>query len=278
MTRMDLPADFTGKVALVVGGGRGIGSAVVEQFARRGATVVVADTDRLPSHFNHYESTQVTGYADAQKLAARMTESGLRVTAAQADATDEDDIRRLYADLAEDAGRLDAVVNAFGVTHVCPVERMELAEFQQVVSGNLDGVFLSAKHALPLLRSSGGGAIVNFSSVSGRSGFAKVAHYCAAKFGVVGFTAALAQEVARDGIRVNAVCPGIVRSNMWRYLLSEFVRPGESEEECWERMRTMIPQREFQTPEDLAELVAYLAAATKVTGQAISVDGGMTAP
>ncbi|WP_206324320.1 SDR family NAD(P)-dependent oxidoreductase [Streptomyces sp. HNM0574] len=275
---MDLPADFTGKVALVVGGGRGIGSAVVEQFARRGATVVVADTDRLPSHFNHYESTQVTGYADAQKLAARMTESGLRVTAAQADATDEDDIRRLYADLAEDAGRLDAVVNAFGVTHVCPVERMELAEFQQVVSGNLDGVFLSAKHALPLLRSSGGGAIVNFSSVSGRSGFAKVAHYCAAKFGVVGFTAALAQEVARDGIRVNAVCPGIVRSNMWRYLLSEFVRPGESEEECWERMRTMIPQREFQTPEDLAELVAYLAAATKVTGQAISVDGGMTAP
>lgn len=270
--------DLAGKVALVIGGGRGIGAAVVEGFARRGAQVVAADTDRLPSTYNHYEATAVSGFAEAEKLAAHLTADGCRVSAQQADATDEDAVRRLYASIADGPGRLDAVVNAFGVTHVCPVESMELAEFQQVVAGNLDGVFLSSKHALPLLRSSGGGAIVNFSSVSGRSGFAKVAHYCAAKFGVVGFTAALAQEVAKENIRVNAVCPGIVRSNMWRYLLSEFVRPGESEDACWERMRTMIPQREFQTAEDIAELVLYLASAPKVTGQAISVDGGMSAP
>ncbi|GAA2230770.1 SDR family NAD(P)-dependent oxidoreductase [Streptomyces amakusaensis] len=275
---MDFATGFAGKVALVVGGGRGIGAAVVEGFARRGARVVVADTDTLPSAFNHYRSTRVTGFSEAGQLAARLTGEGLEVRAVQADASDEEQVRQLYADLAERSGRLDAVVNAFGVTHVSPVETMELTEFRHVVSGNLDGVFLSARSALPLLRASGGGAIVNFSSVSGRSGFAKVAHYCAAKFGVVGFTAALAQEVARDGIRVNAVCPGIVRSNMWRYLLAEFTRPGESEDECWDRMRSMIPQREFQTPEDIAELVVFLAAATRMTGQAISVDGGMTAP
>ncbi|MFI6108175.1 SDR family NAD(P)-dependent oxidoreductase [Streptomyces sp. NPDC093595] len=274
----DHDAPLTGRVALVVGGGRGIGAAVVEAFARRGAHVVAADTDRLPSAFNHYRSTAVTGWTEARDLADRLTAKGLSVTAAEVDATDEEAVRALYAGIADGPGRLDTVVNAFGVTHVSPVERMELTEFRHVVSGNLDGVFLSSREALPLLRSSGGGSIVNFSSVSGRSGFAKVAHYCAAKFGVVGFTAALAQEVAKENIRVNAVCPGIVRSNMWRYLLSEFVRPGESEEECWERMRSMIPQREFQTPDDIAGLVLYLASAARVTGQAISVDGGMTAP
>ncbi|MEU8774272.1 SDR family NAD(P)-dependent oxidoreductase [Streptomyces sp. NPDC048606] len=277
MTTLD-DTSLTGRVALVIGGGRGIGAAVAEAFALRGARVVAADTDRLPSTFNHYRSTAVTGYTEARELADRLTAKGLDVTAAEVDATDEEAVRRLYTGIADGPGRLDTVVNAFGVTHVSPVESMELAEFRHVVSGNLDGVFLSSRAALPLLRASGGGSIVNFSSVSGRSGFAKVAHYCAAKFGVVGFTAALAQEVAKENIRVNAVCPGIVRSNMWQYLLSEFVRPGETEEECWERMRSMVPQREFQTPEDIAGLVLYLASAPRVTGQAISVDGGMSAP
>ncbi|MGK5641705.1 SDR family NAD(P)-dependent oxidoreductase [Streptomyces sp. URMC 126] len=278
MTSNDRGTRLAGQVALVVGGGRGIGAAVVETLARNGARVVAADTDRLPSAYNHYRSTAVTGYAEARELAVRLAAEGMAVTAAEVDATDEDAVRRLYQGVADGPGRLDTVVNAFGVTHVSPVERMELAEFRHVVSGNLDGVFLSSREALPLLRASGGGSIVNFSSVSGRSGFAKVAHYCAAKFGVVGFTAALAQEVAKENIRVNAVCPGMVRTGMWDYLLSEFVRPGETEDECWERMRAMVPQREFQTPEDIADLVLYLAAAPRVTGQAISVDGGMTAP
>ncbi|MFF3941841.1 SDR family NAD(P)-dependent oxidoreductase [Streptomyces phaeofaciens] len=270
--------DFTGRVVLVIGGGRGIGATVAEDFARRGAEVVVADTDRLPSTYNQYRSTAVTGYAEARELAGKLTAEGLSVTAAEADATDEEAVARLYRGIADGPGRLDTVVNAFGVTHVGTVEHMELAEFRYVVSGNLDGVFLSSRAALPLLRAGGGGSIVNFSSVSGRTGFAKVAHYCAAKFGVVGFTAALALEVAKENIRVNAVCPGMVRSNMWRYLLSEFARPGETEDECWERMRAMIPQREFQTPEDISGLVRYLASAPRVTGQAVSVNGGMTTP
>lgn len=271
------PGSFAGRVCLVIGGARGIGAAVVEEFARRGAEVVVGDTDRLPSRFNHYNSTEVTGYGEAVELAGRLADKGLRVRPARVDASDEEQVRTLYAELAQESGRLDTVVNAFGVTHVCPVEEMELAEFQQVVSGNLDGVFLSCKHALPLLRASGG-SIVNFSSVSGRTGFGKVAHYCAGKFGVVGFTAALALEEAKHGVRVNAVCPGIIRSNMWRYLIGEFTRPGETEEECWERMRSMIPQKEFQTGEDVAEAVAYLASARAVTGQALGVNGGMTNP
>lgn len=275
----DVPGrELSGRTALVVGGGRGIGAAVVEALALRGATVVAADADRLSSPFNHYRSTRVGGYAEATDLAARLCQRGLAVGAERADATDEEAVRALTASVAARTGRLDILVNAFGVTHVSTVETMPLAEFQEVVRGNLDGVFLTAKHAVPLMRAGGGGAIVNFASASGHSGLAKVAHYCAAKSAVIGFTAALAQEVARDGIRVNAVCPGIVPSAMWRYLLSEFARPGESEEECWERMRATIPQRAFQTPRDVADLVVYLASAPRVTGQAISVDGGMSAP
>ncbi|MBY8885237.1 SDR family oxidoreductase [Streptomyces sp. PTM05] len=270
--------DHDGKVVLVAGGGRGMGSAVVEAFALRGARVVVADANRLSSSYNHYRSTDVGGFDAAEELAARLRDKGFDVTAAEADAAREESVRALFATVGERYGRLDTVVNAFGVTHVCPVERMELDEFTRVVEGNLNGVFLMSKHALGLLRADGGGSIVNFSSVSGRSGFAKVAHYCAAKFGVIGFTAALALEEARNGVRVNAVCPGIVRTNMWNYLLEEFTRPGETEDECWERMRMMIPQREFQRPEDIAELVLYLASARRVTGQAVSVDGGMSAP
>lgn len=262
---------------LVTGGGRGIGAAVVEEFAARGAHVVVGDTDRLPSRYNQYRSADVTGYEEARALAERLTDKGLAVTAAQVNACEEDEVRELYAAIARNPGRLDVVVNAFGVTHVAPVAEMELEEFRHVVSGNLDGVFLSAKHALPLLRESAG-AIVNFSSVSGRTGFGKVAHYCAGKFGVVGFTAALALEEAKHGVRVNAVCPGIVRSTMWEYLIAEFMRPGETADECWDRMRSMIPQQRFQTGEDIAEAVAYLASARGVTGQALGVNGGMTNP
>jgi meso-butanediol dehydrogenase / (S,S)-butanediol dehydrogenase / diacetyl reductase len=270
--------EHQGRVVLVVGGAKGMGRAVVEAFALRGARVAVADTDHLPSAYNQYRAAQVDGYTTALRLAEELRAKGLDVTAFQANATDEDSVRALLAEIERRYGRLDTVVNAFGVTHVSPVETMELAEFNRVVEGNLNGVFLVSKHALKLLRADGGGSIVNFSSVSGKSGFAKVAHYCAAKFGVIGFTTALALEEARNGVRVNAVCPGMIRTAMWDYLLDEFTRPGESRDECWERMRGMIPQRDFQQPEDIAETVLYLAAARRVTGQAVSVDGGMSAP
>ena len=264
-----------GKRVLVVGGARGIGRGVVERFARLGAHVVICDTDRLPNAFNQYRSAQAGGAAEAERLAAALQADGLSVRAHAADASSEIEIAALYDAIAREHGALDVVVNAHGVTHVSPVETMTLDAFRAIVDGNLVGTFLSCRSAIPLLRRAGGGAIVNVASVSGRQGFGKVAHYCAAKFGVVGFTSALAQELARDRIRVNAICPGIVRTAMWEYLLDEFTRPGETREACWQRMCAMIPQGEPQTPDDVAEVIVMIAGAARVTGQAISVDGGM---
>ncbi|HEV3086886.1 MAG TPA: SDR family NAD(P)-dependent oxidoreductase [Candidatus Elarobacter sp.] len=266
---------FSGKRVLVVGGARGIGRSIVEKFVSLGARLLICDTDTLPNAFNQYRREQVGGAAEAARFAAALRAAGAVAHAYAADACCETEVTALYDAIRRDHGGLDVLVNAHGITHVTPVETMTLAAFRAVVDGNLVGTFLTCRGAIPLLRDAGGGAIVNIASVSGRQGFGKVAHYCAAKFGVVGFTSALAQELAPDRIRVNAICPGIVRTAMWEYLLDEFSRPGETREGCWERICAMIPQREPQAPEEIAEVVASVAAATRITGQAISVDGGM---
>jgi meso-butanediol dehydrogenase/(S,S)-butanediol dehydrogenase/diacetyl reductase len=103
-----------------------------------------------------------------------------------------------------------------------------------------------------------------------------MAHYCASKFAVVGFTNALAKELARSDVRVNAICPGILRTQMWEYLADTFKAPQETKEQAWQRfVGRMIPQGRAQTPEDIGQLAVYLATAPNVTGQAINVDGGM---
>lgn len=272
-----MASGFQDAVVVVAGGGRGIGRAVATRFAGEGARVIVADTNLLPTATNQYRSTETTGYQAAQELCEALTRGGASAEAVACDVQSEQQVDALFERISTQRGRLDVVVNAFGITHVSTVEQMTLADFNAVVQGNLTGVFLMTRRAIPLLRSTGGGAIVNFSSVSGKKGFSKVAHYCAAKFGVIGFTSSVALEVAKWNIRVNAVCPGIVKTAMWEFLLAEFRRSGETAEECWARMCAMVPEGKPQTPEIIADAVFMLASCKSITGQALSVDGGMTA-
>jgi len=117
---------------------------------------------------------------------------------------------------------------------------------------------------------------VNVASVAGKNGVPGMAHYCASKFAVVGFTNSLAKELAGSNVRVNAICPGILRTQMWEYLADHLKQPGESQEDSWKRwVREMIPLGRPQTPEDIGALAVYLATAPNVTGQAINLDGGM---
>jgi meso-butanediol dehydrogenase/(S,S)-butanediol dehydrogenase/diacetyl reductase len=141
---------------------------------------------------------------------------------------------------------------------------------------NVKGVFLTCKAGLPQLKRRRGSCIINVASVAGKNGQPGMAHYCASKFAVVGFTNALAKEVARSDIRVNAICPGILRTQMWEYLADTFKAPQETKEQSLQRLvGTIIPQGRPQTPEDIGQLAVYLATAPNVTGQAINVDGGM---
>ena len=145
---------------------------------------------------------------------------------------------------------------------------------------NARGVFLCCQAELRLMREHRFGRIINLASIAGKVGFPDLSHYSASKFAVIGFSNAFAKEVAREGITVNALCPGVVGTGMWRGdegLSSRWAEPGETEEQSWERHQAaLLPQGEAQTVEDMGQLAVYLACAPHVTGQAIAVDGGFS--
>jgi meso-butanediol dehydrogenase/(S,S)-butanediol dehydrogenase/diacetyl reductase len=201
---------------------------------------------------------------------------GRHATAIEADVTQWTQVQRMVATTVAQLGQLDILVCNAGVVHIAPVEAMPEEEFDLTMAVNVKGVFLSCKAALPVLRQRPDPCIINIASVAGKNGAPGMAHYCASKFAVVGFTNSLAKEVARLNIRVNAICPGILRTQMWEYLADTFKQKDESKEESWQRYtRTLIPMARPQTPEDIGQLAVYLATAANVTGQAINVDGGM---
>ena len=267
---------LAGKVALVTGGARGIGRGIALALAGEGADVAIAEVDRMASAAQQYGAAAVSGYRAAQETVKEIQALGRRAAAIEADVTQWTQVQRMVAETVAQLRQLDILVCNAGVVHIAPVEGMSEEEFDLTMAVNVKGVFLSCKAALPVLKQRPGACIINIASVAGKNGAPGMAHYCASKFAVVGFTNSLAKEVARLNIRVNAICPGILRTQMWEYLADTFKQQGESKEEAWQRYtRTLIPLARPQTPEDIGQLAVYLATAANVTGQAINVDGGM---
>jgi meso-butanediol dehydrogenase / (S,S)-butanediol dehydrogenase / diacetyl reductase len=237
---------FTDKRALVTGAASGIGEATARLLHGEGAEVVLADVDT----------------ARLESLAAEL---GARATSRALDVRDE-------AQVARAAAGLDVLVNVAGIgsTHDAPGTPLEL--WEDVFAVNARGTFLCCKHAIPGMRERGGGAIVNVSSVAALVGLKNRAAYSASKGAVVALTRALAVDHVRDGIRVNAVCPGTVDSPWVRRLVEEV---GES----LDSLRARQPMGRLGTTDEIAEAIAYLAsdAAAFVTGSVLVIDGGLTA-
>jgi len=262
MTDITLPLD--GKIALVVGGGRGIGAGIAKSLAQAGADVVVADYD----------------LALATESSAAVEALGRRSTAIKVDVRHAESVQVMVNAVERQFGRLDIAVNNAGIVSVGKVGELTVDQWDQLMAVNLRGVFLSCTSELALMRKNRFGRIINTSSIAGKIGFPDLSHYTASKFGVIGFTNAFAKEVAGEGITVNALCPGIVETGMWRGadgMSARWAQEGESEAESWDRHQsTLLPQGEAQTPEDMGQLVVFLASAKHVTGQAIAVDGGFS--
>lgn len=264
-----------GKVALVTGAGRGIGQAIAVMLAENGVDVAITDIDSSGSAQNQYGTTEIGGMAAAQQTAKKLESFGVRAFAIEADSGNKADVTRALERVEATLGRLDILVCNAGVVQQAPVEELAEEAWDNTFRINTKGVFLANQAAIPIMRRSGGGCIVNMASIAAKNGYPVLAHYCASKFAVVGFTNSLAKELARDGIRVNAICPGMLRTRMWEMLAQELKEPGESEEDAWQRFIDLrIPMGRPQQPSDVAELVIYLAKAKNVTGQAINVDGG----
>jgi len=255
-------SSLQGKIALVTGASRGIGQGIAVSLAKAGADIALADI-----------SIDVLG--ETIKL---VEQEGVKVKAYQVDVTQFETVRTMVQAVASEFGTLDIAVNNAGVLGIHKVIDMTGDQWDQIMNVNAKGVFLCSKAELEVMLPNKSGRIINVSSILGKTGMSDVSAYSASKFAVIGFTNSLAKEVAKEGITVNALCPGIVGTGMWRGdkgLAKAFAKDGESEEQSWERnQESLLPQGEAQTPEDMGQLAVYLASAPHVTGQAIAVDGG----
>lgn len=242
---------FPGKVALVTGSSRGIGAAILEGFARGGATCVL--------HF--WDDPGGANKRDADALAAKL---GANVHALPADVRDAAQMEALMKQVKERFGGLDVLVNNAGIIKDRTVKKMTLDEWHAVLQTNLTGVFHSCKYGAEILND--GGRIVNIASVAGLVGFHGQANYAAAKAGVIGMTRVLAKELARRGITVNAVAPGVVQTPML----------GEIKPEVTAEYIKQIPAGRLGKPEDVANAVLFLASeeSSYITGQVLPVTGG----
>lgn len=253
-----------GRIALVTGGGRGIGAGIAAGLALAGADVLIADyTDQL-----------------SEEGASAITALGRKSMAITVDVRKPDSVNAMIDTVEREFGRLDIAMNNAGVVSLGGIEELTFEQWNEVIDVNLRGVFLCCQAEIKLMRKAKYGRIINTSSIAGKAGFPNLSHYSASKFGVIGFTNAIAKEVAKDGITVNALCPGIVGTGMWRGetgLSGLWANPGETEEASWERhQQIFLPQGVAQTPEDMAQMVVYMALAEHVTGQALAVDGGFS--
>lgn len=249
------------QVALVTGGGRGIGRAIARVLAGPNTCVFVAGRTR-----SQLESTAI----DLETL-------GGQALSIEMDVTGESSVAAGMRELHDAADHLDVLVNNAGVGGGEPVEGSSIARWRRTIDTNLMGMYLVTRDAIPMMRT--GGRVVNISSVLGRFGVAGYTAYCASKHGVIGFTRALALELAPRQITVNALCPGWVDTEMAAAGMQQgALATGQTFEQFRERALGAVPIQRIIQPEEVAELVRFLVspAAAAITGQTYNICGGQT--
>ena len=252
------------KIAIVTGGAQGLGAALCQRLAYEGAHVIVADLN--------LEGAEETAAAIA-------AQTGQRTLAVQVDVTDEAQVAEMVDRTIAEFGRLDIVVSNAGILISGAADEFDVKKWQAVINVNLTGYFLVAKHAIRAMKPQHSGVIIQINSKSGKKGSYKNSAYAASKFGGIGLTQSLALELAEDGIRVNAVCPGnLLDSPLWtESLFKQYARnQGITEAEVRQKYIDQVPMKRGCTYNDVCNVVAFLASdqASYMTGQAINVTGG----
>ena len=254
---------FEGKTVVVTGGNRGIGYAMAERFSGEGANLVIASVEE-----------------HVHEAAASLRKGGGKVLPVLCDVSDMKAVKALYDAAEAEFGSIDVSIQNAGIITIAKIEDLTEEEWDNTMDVNTKGVFLCCQEAIRRMRKSKkGGRLICTASGQAREGFIYTPHYAASKFGVMGIAQSLAKEVAEEGITVNAICPGIIETDMWDYndrvwgqMLGDY-GPGELMAEWVQN----IPMKRAGQGKDVAGLVAFLASddAAYITGQTINVDGGL---
>ena len=252
------------KVAMVTGGGQGLGEAICHRLANEGAHVVVAD---------------INIDAAREVVAGIVEHTDRKATAIQVNVTEEAQVEALVQRTVDEFGRLDILVNNAGVLRSGPIDEFDLKDWRFVVDVNLIGYFLCCKYACRVMKAQQSGAIVQINSKSGKRGSFRNSAYAASKFAGIGLTQSVALEMAEYGVRCNAVCPGnLLDSPLWvNSLFKQYARnQGITEKEVRQRYVNQVPMKRGCRYEDVTNLVVFLASdqSSYMTGQAVNVTGG----
>ena len=244
-----------GKIALITGAGSGIGAAIAETFARAGAEVIIADRDRTAG----------------EAVAAKISSTGARATFRALDVANESDCDAI----ARETPRLDILVNNAGIGHVGTILQTSAADLDRMYQVNVRGVFNLSKAFLPQMLERKSGRIINMASIGGMVGIRDRLAYCATKFAVVGITKSMALDHAKQGVRVNCICPGRVETPFVSARLKEYPDP----QKAYEEMSSTQAVGRMGRPDEIAAAALYLASdeAAFVTGTAFLIDGGWSA-
>jgi len=248
-----------GKVALITGGAGAIGQATARRFAADGATVVVADRDA----------------AGAEAVAGALRDGGAQAIGLAVDVTSEASVIALVAQATATYGRIDILFTCAGVLVSGSVTQTSLPDWQRTLDVNLTGPFLASKHVVPVMIANGGGSIVHMSSTAGLVGETAIAAYCASKGGVLMLARQMALDFARQGVRVNVICPGWIDTPF----NDPAIEAAGGKEALSPFVDLMVPLGRQGSPDEVADVVAFLASddARLMTGSIVTVDGGLTA-
>ena len=251
---------LAGRTAILTGAGTGIGRACALHLARLGCDIGILDIDP----------------AAAEAAASDIRASGRRAFVQTGSVASPEDVARAVPALAQALGQVDILVNNAGILRTKPFLETDHALWREILDVNLDGAFHVSQAVLPLMVARGRGAVVNMASWTGKRGVANHSAYCVSKFGLIGLTQTLALEMAPHGVRVNAVCPGIIVDTAMRDV-AEAMSRAQGLPNVATRVRTTIPMARAGLPDDIAEAVGFLAsdASAYMTGEAINVTGGL---
>jgi len=265
---------LSNKTAIITGAGRGIGRAISLSLAKEGANIVAVDVQNLDDSASHYQTPNIDGHNAALELVDLIHSFGGRAIAVNADVTKSNEVEQAIQATLREFGTIDILVNNAGVITYANVVDLTESQWDLVMNVNAKGVFVCCKLAAPHMMKNRSGKIVNISSESGKTGEVGLAHYCASKFAVIGFTQSLALELAPFNINVNAVCPGMVDTKMWQYLTQVGDPKPHTDNRFNQLVKQTMPLGRPQSPEDIARAVLFLCLSDNITGESINVTGG----